>query len=435
MNAVRLLPVILSWALMAAHFSRANQYGLAVACLLLPLLLLIRRRWVVRVMQVLLILGAIEWIETTLRIVHMRQAHGAPWTRLMIILGTVALFTALSALVFENRKLKQLYRSLGASDGSSAGAFLLTALLLSMLQTHLSNPILLLERFFPTLGWLEILALACYAGWITEKMSDPVQTARWRLRIWLLFSIVFFAQLAIGLLGIEQMLMTGQLHLPVPAMIVAGPIFRGERFFMAILFLGTIVLVGPAWCSHLCYIGAWDNFAARSREVSRDFFRARRAMQAGMLVLIILVALVVRWLGASATLATLLGAAFGIIGVGLMVFWSRKKGVMTHCLTYCPIGFLATTLGKISPFRIRIKDGCTKCRACTTVCRYDALQLHDIVKQQPASSCTLCGDCIGSCKGNFLEYRFFNKRSGLSRHIFLMIAIVLHTIFLGVARI
>jgi hypothetical protein len=276
MNVLRLVPVILSAVLLAAHFSRANQTGLAIVCLLFPFLLLIKRRWVAIVFQVLLLLAAMEWIQTTLRIVHIRQSNGEAWTRLVIILGSVALFTALAALVFETKKLKQRFVDTGKSEIISAITFLLTALLLNIVQIKAGNPLILLERFFPTMGWIEIFALAFYARWIVEKMLDPFQSAQWRSRIWLFFSIVFFSQIIFGLIGFEKFLMTGKLHIPVPAMIVAGPLFRGERFFMPILFVSTVLLVGPAWCSHLCYIGAWDNLASRSREVSRDFFKGRR---------------------------------------------------------------------------------------------------------------------------------------------------------------
>ncbi len=435
MNLVRLLPIILSSILMAAHFSRAHQNGLVMLCLTFPFLLLIKRRWVAKIFQILLFIGSIEWIHTTLRIVHIRQIHGQSWTRLVIILGAVAIFTFLSALVFESRSLKLRFRDHGISENVSIVAFLLTLFLLSIVLIKVDKPIILLERFFPTLGWIEIFLLALYARWIVEKMLDPFQTSKWRNRIWLFFSIVFFSQLILGLIGFEKFLLTGKLHIPVPAMIVAGPLYRGERFFMPILFVSTILLVGPAWCSYLCYIGAWDNLASRSREVSTDFFKWRRLMQIGMLIFIIFIALILRRLNISTILATILGVLFGLMGIGFMVFWSRKKGVMTHCLTWCPIGVLATWLGKLSPFRIRIRDGCTKCRACTSVCRYDALQLDSIVMQKPASSCTLCGDCIGSCKGKFLEYCFLNWKVDTARIVFLVMVIVLHTVFLGVARI
>jgi polyferredoxin len=337
--------------------------------------------------------------------------------------------------VFEMKNLKQRFQDTGKSGNISAITFLLTAFMLAIVQIKAASPIILLERFFPTLGWIEIFLLAFYARWIAEQMLDPFQSANWRQRIWLLFSIVFFSQFILGLIGFEKFLMTGRLHIPVPAMIVAGPLFRGERFFMPILFVSTILLVGPAWCSHLCYIGVWDNLASKHREVSRDFFKGRRSMQIGMLVFIIIFTLILKWIGISMIIATVLGVIFGLIGIGFMVFWSRKKGVMTHCLTWCPIGILATWLGKLSPFRIRIKDGCTKCRACTSVCRYDALQLDDIIRQKPASSCTLCGDCIGSCKGKFLEYRYLRLNADSARIVFLVMVVVLHAVFLGVARI
>lgn len=63
--------------------------------------------------------------------------------------------------------------------------------------------------------------------------------------------------------------MGGKLHLPIPAMILSGPLYRAELSFMNILFISTIVLSGPAWCSYLCYFGASDNYsvAAKSRAI------------------------------------------------------------------------------------------------------------------------------------------------------------------------
>ena len=124
-------------------------------------------------------------------------------------------------------------------------------------------PILLVDRFFPGWGWLEIMALAVYAAWVGARMSDPGRSPAIRSRIWALFSLIFFLQLGLGLAGIGELLMTGALHLPVPAVIVAGPIYRGGGYLMPILFAVTLVLVGPAWCSHLCYIGAWDDALSR----------------------------------------------------------------------------------------------------------------------------------------------------------------------------
>ena len=109
MNFFRLLPVILSFLLLGAHFLRAGLIPATVLCVAILFLLFLRQPWVPRLFQVLLVLGAIEWLRSLYMFAQMRIAWGEPWTRLAVILGTVALFTALSGLVFRNRKLAERY--------------------------------------------------------------------------------------------------------------------------------------------------------------------------------------------------------------------------------------------------------------------------------------------------------------------------------------
>jgi hypothetical protein len=109
MNVLRLLPVILSLLLLAAHFYRAGLVPLTVLCAVLPLLLFLRQAWVPRLFQFLLVLGALEWLRALYGFVAVRIAFGDPWLRLALILGAVALFTGLSGLVFRNGKLRAFY--------------------------------------------------------------------------------------------------------------------------------------------------------------------------------------------------------------------------------------------------------------------------------------------------------------------------------------
>mgnify|MGYP000128504365 FL=1 len=111
MNLIRLLPVIVSFLLLGAHFYRAGAGLAAGLCAAFPLLLFLRQWWVPRVFQVLLVLGALEWLHTLYAFARIRIALEQPWTRLAVILGAVALFTGLSALVFRSRALKFLYRT------------------------------------------------------------------------------------------------------------------------------------------------------------------------------------------------------------------------------------------------------------------------------------------------------------------------------------
>jgi general stress protein CsbA len=111
MNFVRFLPVILSLLILAAHFYRAGNLILVVLMAVSPLLLFIRSSWIVRIIQVELIIGGIEWIRTILRLVNIRQAHNLPWERLAVILGSVAAFTILSALVFNFNGLRSRFKT------------------------------------------------------------------------------------------------------------------------------------------------------------------------------------------------------------------------------------------------------------------------------------------------------------------------------------
>lgn len=109
MNFLRLTPAILSLLILGAHFLRAGQFLFVGLCLALILLLLVRSKWIPRIMQLVLLLGSIEWLWTLYVVAGQRIAHGQPWLRMAMILGCVALFTAGSALVFRNRQLKKYY--------------------------------------------------------------------------------------------------------------------------------------------------------------------------------------------------------------------------------------------------------------------------------------------------------------------------------------
>ena len=96
MNLLKLLPVILSFLILGAHFSRADAAILMFICIAFPLLLFVKKPWVARLLQIVLVLGALEWMRATYIYAAERQAFGESWIRLAIILGIVALFTGLS---------------------------------------------------------------------------------------------------------------------------------------------------------------------------------------------------------------------------------------------------------------------------------------------------------------------------------------------------
>lgn len=438
MKRILLVIPTLALLLLGAHSLRQGDYGLTASFIFLIGLMLTRQAWVRLVAIAALMWGGYIWADTTVSFINFRMALDMPWKRLAAIMGGVILFDALALWVLVGRTCKEFFHKNREQAVPRAAMFVLVSLGLAMARSKVSFPILLADRFLPGWGWLEIMLLGLYAQWIGGLMLSPKGHRHYRPRIWGMFSAVFFGQLALGILGIDKMLMTGSLHLPVPALIAAGPVFRGEGFFMVILFSVTLLLVGPAWCSHLCYIGAWDDSMSRLGRHPAPNKTLRRLSLVGRgatLVLTIGAAFIFKTMGMAGATAIIFAAVFGLIGVGVMVLVSRKAGMMTHCTAYCPMGLVANVFGKISPWRIKIGADCTRCGACFTRCRYNALDEARVIAGAPALSCTMCGDCVSACAHKQINYAFPGLSAENARTVFLVIVVSLHAIFLGVARI
>ncbi len=106
MTFLSLIPAVLSLLLLAAHFSRAGLLPLAVLSLALIALVAVPRRWAALVLQIVLIVGALEWVRTIVVLVQARLAAGLPATRMALILGVVVLVTLGAAALFRTPRLK-----------------------------------------------------------------------------------------------------------------------------------------------------------------------------------------------------------------------------------------------------------------------------------------------------------------------------------------
>ncbi len=102
MRHLLLIPIVFAALTQGAHLLRAGYPGLALLAVAMPLLLLVRHPIALRIVQGLLLAGAVEWIRTLAAILEIRKAFGEPWMRMALILGAVALISALSALAAES---------------------------------------------------------------------------------------------------------------------------------------------------------------------------------------------------------------------------------------------------------------------------------------------------------------------------------------------
>lgn len=104
-----LAPAVTACVLLAVHFLRFYAFGIVGFCLLLPFLLLVRRRWAARIVQIVLLLGALVWGRAGYVFAHQRMQAGEPWGRLVIIIGGVTLYTLVAAVLFETPLLRRRY--------------------------------------------------------------------------------------------------------------------------------------------------------------------------------------------------------------------------------------------------------------------------------------------------------------------------------------
>lgn len=110
MKFVALVPAVVSILVLAAHFLRMGALVPVVLIIVVIPLLGLRRWWVPRLFQLILVLGALEWLRTMWVLRDTRVAQDEPFARTVAVLAGVALFTIVSAALFELPRVRRWYR-------------------------------------------------------------------------------------------------------------------------------------------------------------------------------------------------------------------------------------------------------------------------------------------------------------------------------------
>jgi len=116
LKAIALTLAGLALLLLAAHFYRSGLIVPTGLCLGAIALLFVQSGWARRVLQLVLVLGVLEWGRTAFRIAEVRALHDAPWLRMALILGTVAALTAAAAALLQTPALERYFQAEGARD-------------------------------------------------------------------------------------------------------------------------------------------------------------------------------------------------------------------------------------------------------------------------------------------------------------------------------
>jgi hypothetical protein len=74
-------------------------------------LLFVRNPRSARALELVLVLGVLEWLRTAWIFASARVAMGQPYGRLLVILGSVAAVTLVAALLLRSRLARRYFRS------------------------------------------------------------------------------------------------------------------------------------------------------------------------------------------------------------------------------------------------------------------------------------------------------------------------------------
>ncbi len=316
--------------------------------------------------------------------------------------------------------------------------FSITVLLVTVARLKSPFDILLLDRVDYTLGYIQVFLSGLIAVYVYRGLMNKANYISFRKKIWVAFGIWFFLQFFLGLF-VDIFLLTGSLHFPIPFIIEAGAIYRAEFGFMFILFAITVLIAGGAWCSHLCYFGCFDLWAASQKTERSQAIKISRKKQWTIRTIVLLAISILAFLMRKANVPANI-----IIGLVIIVFvcealiiarLSYKKGKMIHCTYFCPLGTIVAITKYINPRRIVITDKCVGCMSCTMTCKYSAIKRGEVKNRQISKSCTMCGDCISKCNKNAIEYRFLGLSADKSYATTMGIISIIYALFFTIAMV
>lgn len=425
--------------LLGAHFYRAREYGLLLCMTGMMLFHASRSAWKHYAVSFILLCGMLEWFQAANVIMQVRMMMDLPWMRAAGILVIVAFLTGLGGAVQYRQAGKGIDEGEDADALLKARVFIAVFVILYTIRQNVPVEMLLLERFFHGYGAVQIFLAAWYGAFVAGILIDGKRRQQWRILLWLIFGTAFFAQFALGLMGLEKMLLSGRLHVPIPAFILYGPLFRDSLSPMPFIVLVSVLSLGTAWCSMLCYFGPFDALACGNKRMRPLPPFLRSCLRWGRIMLLFFGIGMTYWLSLSdlqTEIVLSIAISYGVLSMMIMAGISRRYGVMLHCSTACPMGLIVSVCGRLSPWRLKVdRQRCNDCGRCEQACRWQAITAETRAQGRPLLRCTLCRDCIGSCSRKALSLRCAGLDPQTSDRLFSGMLAVSMAVFLAVAMV
>ncbi len=96
---------------------------------------------------------------------------------------------------------------------------------------------------------------------------------------------------------------------------------------------------------------------------------------------------------------------FVVLGAGLLAILPALTGKRTQCALFCPLGALQSLLGRLNPYRVKIRrDACVQCGQCKTACPTLSITDSSLESYKVTTTCTRCGACMDACPTGAIDY-------------------------------
>jgi len=106
---LRISLLIITYLLLSAHFLRDGDTLLSIACLIIPFLLFIKKKWSLIVVQLFTYLGVIVWIMTLINLINERVQSNDQWIRMILILLLIIALTTYVSIFLNSKIIKDKY--------------------------------------------------------------------------------------------------------------------------------------------------------------------------------------------------------------------------------------------------------------------------------------------------------------------------------------
>jgi len=106
----RIIPLVISWILIASQFQIIGKKLLMVASLAVPMFLLIFRRQALLFVQWMTYAGIIVWIKAGIDYVNLHMVPGCNYFTIVIFFSLVALWMVASSLLLYTDDFRRVYR-------------------------------------------------------------------------------------------------------------------------------------------------------------------------------------------------------------------------------------------------------------------------------------------------------------------------------------